>query len=89
MGHYRSNLRDIEFNLFEVFGVDRLLGAGPFAEMDRETAHDVLVELDRLATGPLGESFADADRNPPQFDALSASTKVVSLQISGNDIGFT
>jgi len=31
----------------------------------------------------------DAGTNPPQFDALSASTKVVSLQISGNDIGFT
>jgi hypothetical protein len=31
----------------------------------------------------------DAGTNPPQFDALSAATKVVSLQISGNDIGFT
>jgi len=31
----------------------------------------------------------DAGTNPPQFDALSAGTKVVSLQISGNDIGFT
>jgi hypothetical protein len=31
----------------------------------------------------------DAGTNPPQFDALSAATKIVSLQISGNDIGFT
>jgi lysophospholipase L1-like esterase len=31
----------------------------------------------------------DAGTNPPQFDALSAATKVVSLQIGGNDIGFT
>jgi GDSL-like lipase/acylhydrolase family protein len=31
----------------------------------------------------------DAGTNPPQFTALSAATKVVSLQISGNDIGFT
>ena len=22
MGHYKSNLRDLEFNLFEVFGAD-------------------------------------------------------------------
>jgi alkylation response protein AidB-like acyl-CoA dehydrogenase len=68
MGHYRSNLRDIEFNLFEVLGVDKILGTGPFAEMDRDTAHEVLTELERLATGPLSESFADADRNPPTFD---------------------
>jgi hypothetical protein len=27
--------------------------------------------------------------NPPQFNGLSASTNVVSLQISGNDIGFS
>ena len=31
MGHYKSNLRDIEFNLFEVFGADKALGSGPFA----------------------------------------------------------
>lgn len=27
--------------------------------------------------------------NPPQFDALSADTQIVTLTISGNDIGFT
>jgi lysophospholipase L1-like esterase len=27
--------------------------------------------------------------NPPQFDALSADTRTVTLQIGGNDIGFT
>ena len=26
MGHYKSNLRDLEFNLFEVFGADKALG---------------------------------------------------------------
>jgi hypothetical protein len=31
----------------------------------------------------------DAGTNPPQFNALSAQTLVVSLQIGGNDIGFT
>ena len=31
----------------------------------------------------------DAGTNPPQFNALSAATTTVSLQISGNDIGFT
>jgi hypothetical protein len=30
-----------------------------------------------------------AGTNPPQFDALSAATRTVTLQIGGNDIGFT
>ncbi len=68
MGHYKSNLRDIEFTLFEVLGVDRTLGTGPFAEMDAETAREVLAEVERLATGPLADSFVDADRHPPVFD---------------------
>ncbi|WP_327354754.1 acyl-CoA dehydrogenase [Streptomyces sp. NBC_01304] len=68
MGHYKPNLRDIEFNLFEVLGRDKLYGTGPFAEMDVETAKSVLSELTRLAENELAESFADADRNPPVFD---------------------
>jgi alkylation response protein AidB-like acyl-CoA dehydrogenase len=68
MSHYKSNLRDVEFNLFEVFGRQQLLGSEPFAEVDEETARDMLAEVNRLATGPLAESFADADRNPPVFD---------------------
>ncbi|MFG2777915.1 acyl-CoA dehydrogenase [Streptomyces prunicolor] len=68
MGHYKSNLRDIEFNLFEVLGRDKLYGTGPFAEMDTDTAKSVLAELTRLAENELAESFADADRNPPVFD---------------------
>jgi GDSL-like Lipase/Acylhydrolase family len=31
----------------------------------------------------------DAGTNPPQFNALSAATTRVSVQISGNDVGFT
>ncbi|WP_156727650.1 acyl-CoA dehydrogenase [Streptomyces apocyni] len=68
MGHYKSNLRDIEFNLFEVLGRDKLYGTGPFAEMDVETAKTILEELCKLAENDLAESFADADRNPPVFD---------------------
>ncbi|WP_043471052.1 acyl-CoA dehydrogenase N-terminal domain-containing protein, partial [Streptomyces fradiae] len=68
MGHYKSNLRDIEFNLFEVLGRDKLYGTGPFAEMDVDTAKSVLSEIARLAENELAESYADADRNPPVFD---------------------
>src|ERR1700689_3580430 len=68
MSHYKSNLRDIEFNLFEVFGRQEILGAGPFAEVDEETARDMLAEVNRLAIGPVAESLVDGDRNPPVFD---------------------
>src|SRR5246127_3551326 len=68
MSHYKSNLRDVEFNLFEVFGRQELLGAEPFAEVDEETARDMLAEVDRLAQGPVADSFVDSDRNPPVFD---------------------
>lgn len=68
MSHYKSNLRDIEFNLFEVFGRDEVLGKGPFAEIDVETARSILTEVDRLAREELAESFEDSDRNPPVFD---------------------
>jgi alkylation response protein AidB-like acyl-CoA dehydrogenase len=68
MSHYKSNLRDVEFNLFEVFGREKLLGAEPFGEVDGDTARDMLAEVNRLATEVLADSFADADRNPPVFD---------------------
>jgi hypothetical protein len=68
MSHYKSNLRDIEFNLFEVLGRGEVLGTGPFAEVDEETARDMLAEVNRLALGPVADSFVDSDRNPPVFD---------------------
>jgi alkylation response protein AidB-like acyl-CoA dehydrogenase len=76
MGHFKSNVRDIEFNLFEVFGTDQVLGKGPFADLDEETARGILHEVAKLAEGPLAESFADADRNPPVFDPQTHTVKI-------------
>ena len=73
MGHYKSNVRDTEFNLFEVFGTDKVLGTGPFADLDEQTARGMLQEIVRLAEGPLAASFADGDRNPPVFDPATSS----------------
>jgi alkylation response protein AidB-like acyl-CoA dehydrogenase len=73
MGHYKSNVRDLEFNLFEVFKVQEHLGRGPFEQADEDTARGVLSELNNLAIGPLADSFADADRNPPVFDPKTHS----------------
>ena len=76
MSHYRANLRDIEFNLFEVFGAADRLGTGPYAEMDPETAKEALSEIERLATGPLAESYLSSDRNPPKYDPATCSVEM-------------
>ena len=68
MSHYKSNVRDQVFNLFEVLGVDKALGEGAFSDLDTETATEMLGEMARLAEGPLADSFAEGDRNPPVFD---------------------
>src|SRR3954453_7527380 len=76
MGHYKSNVRDIEFNLFEVFGTDQVLQNALFADLDEQTARGILAEVAKLAEGPLAESFADADRNPPVFDPATHTVKI-------------
>jgi alkylation response protein AidB-like acyl-CoA dehydrogenase len=76
MSHYTANLRDLEFNLFEFLDTKDRFGTGPFAQMDAETARGVLAEIRRLAEGPIAESFADADRNPPVFDPTTHSVKL-------------
>ena len=76
MSHYKSNLRDIEFNLFEVLRRQDLLGQPPYPDLDEETARTIVAELNTMATGPLAASFADADRNPPVFDPATGSVRV-------------
>ena len=68
MGHYKSNVRDLEFLLFEVLGRQEVLGRGPYEDIDEETAREILREVARLAENELADSFIDADRNPPIFD---------------------
>ncbi len=76
MSHYRSNLRDLEFNLFEVLGRERVLGQGLFEEIDVDTARSVLAEVDRLSRHELAASFAEADRHPPEFDPATGSVRM-------------
>ncbi|MBR7826732.1 acyl-CoA dehydrogenase [Actinospica sp. MGRD01-02] len=68
MSHYRSNLRDLQFNLFEVFDTADALGRGPFGDHDVEGARDILAQVEKLAVGPIAASFTEADREPPVYD---------------------
>jgi alkylation response protein AidB-like acyl-CoA dehydrogenase len=54
--------------LFEVFGRSAVLGTGPYAEVDEDTARSILGEVERLATHELAESLLESDRTPPVYD---------------------
>ncbi|MEV0078306.1 acyl-CoA dehydrogenase [Nocardia neocaledoniensis] len=68
MGHYKSNVRDLEFNLFEVYRLDTVLDAGAYGDLDGDDVRTMLSEAARLAEGPVAASFAETDRTPPTFD---------------------
>jgi alkylation response protein AidB-like acyl-CoA dehydrogenase len=68
MGHYIANLRDIEFNLFDVLDIGTVLGSRDYPDLDVDTVRTMLDEVARLAEGPVADSFAEADRNPPVFE---------------------
>src|SRR5215468_10252918 len=53
-----------------------VLGKPPYPELDEETARSILAEVNRLATGPLADSFAEGDRNPPVFDPATGSVTI-------------
>jgi len=61
MSHYKSNLRDIEFNLFEVYGMGEILGKAPFEDIDKDTAMDILREIDRLAREDFAARWRDQE----------------------------
>ena len=76
MTHYKSNLRDIEFNLFEVFGRDKVYGTGAYEDFDVDTAKEILTEIERISREDLAASYAESDRNPPVFDPATHTAPV-------------
>ena len=67
MGHYKANLRDIEFNLFEVNRVQdypESIRSG----LDQDTMGDILNEIERLAREDYSASYVDQDRIPLKLE---------------------
>ncbi|MCC7384942.1 MAG: acyl-CoA dehydrogenase [Deltaproteobacteria bacterium] len=61
--HFKSNLRDTFFNLFEVLDVGRTsLGRGPFSALDEATARQTLEAWVTFCENEWAPSFAEADR---------------------------
>ncbi len=76
MGHYISNLRDIEFCLFDLLGRESILGKSIYADLDRETAMGMLEEVKRLAENDLAASFVDGDREGVDFNPATGEAKL-------------
>jgi hypothetical protein len=64
VSHYKSNLRDLEFNLFEVLRVEDYLSDELWPGVDVGTIADILREVERLAMEDYAASYADQDRIP-------------------------
>ncbi|MFO0647024.1 MAG: acyl-CoA dehydrogenase [Polyangiales bacterium] len=63
--HYRSNLRDTFFNLFEFLDTGRnSLGHAPFDALDEQTARESLKAIEKICATEVAASFGDADRHP-------------------------
>ncbi len=79
--HYKSNLRDLHFNLFEFLDIGtRSLGRGPFEGIDVETARESLRALEKLCAGDIAASFAASDLAPPELDAEGVVRLPAALQ---------
>jgi alkylation response protein AidB-like acyl-CoA dehydrogenase len=81
--HYQSNLRDIEFNLFEYLKIqDTTLGHGDFKSMDEDIARETLRGLQNICENELAESFVSADREGLAFDGEGTVTLPEGLKKS-------
>ncbi|MUL63863.1 acyl-CoA dehydrogenase [Mycobacterium sp. CBMA 234] len=67
MSHYIANVRDLEFNLFEVLPLGAALDEGGYGDLDTDAARSMLDEVGRFADSVIAEPFVEADRNPPVF----------------------
>ncbi|WP_153397580.1 acyl-CoA dehydrogenase [Ornithinicoccus halotolerans] len=76
MRHYRSNVRDLEFTLFEVLDRGKVLGQEPFGDLDEGTARDVLRQVARLAEEQLAPSLLESDRTPPVLDPATGQVSM-------------
>ena len=76
MSHYKANLRDIEFCLFDLLERETIFGTSLYADLDRETVMGMLEEVKRLAEEDLAASFVEGDRLGTTFDKATGDVTV-------------
>ncbi len=64
--HYKPNLRDLCFNLFEFLDIGKSsLGKGPFGDIDETAARQMLATFERVCVEEVAPSFAESEHTPP------------------------
>ena len=76
MGHYKSNVRDLEFNLFEVLDLEKALATGEFGDLDGESVREMLAR--GLAAGR-GSARGILRRRRPQPADVRPAAHTVSI----------
>ena len=66
--HYKPNLRDLQFNLFEFLDLGRTtLGKAPFGDLDETAARQALQTFAEVCQTELASSFSEAEHHPPRL----------------------
>jgi hypothetical protein len=67
--HFKPNLRDLYFNLFEFLDIGRTsLGKGPFGDIDETAARQTLETFSQVCLNEIAPSFAESDHTPPVLE---------------------
>ncbi|KFE68088.1 acyl-CoA dehydrogenase [Hyalangium minutum] len=67
--HYKPNLRDLYFNLFEFLDIGRTsLGKGPFGDIDETAARQTLETFAQVCVNEVAPSFAESEHAPPVLE---------------------
>jgi alkylation response protein AidB-like acyl-CoA dehydrogenase len=67
--HYRSNMRDQLFNLFELWKIqENILGKSLYESLDEETVKDVLVNFDKFCKEKISITYSESDRKGLSVD---------------------
>ncbi len=84
--HYKSNLRDLFFNLFEVFDIGHaVLGKGTYTTLDEATTKEMLKTFEKLCVDKMAASFVESDRVPLKIDSEGNVTLPAGLKKSLQD----
>jgi len=87
--HYKPNLRDIQFNLFEFLDIGKTsLGKPPFGDLDEATARQTLETMLPVCTGVMAEGFTEGDRVPLGFDPKTGTVTMSPLMRKSYDAYF-
>lgn len=81
--HYKSNLRDIFFNLFELHDLAQTtLANEKYDTLDEATIREVLGQFEKFCCNEMARSFAAADREGLKFDGEGNVSLPESLKAS-------